>query len=179
MQLHMMSFVSSCIFKQNRWHSSIFITFFCFSHVKAVTGMARPEMESRVDDRNPGAPNSCRMEVLRHLPSGSIVPPCHRYRTIATQTSTVTAPLPHVPTQDAFSSDSVQQQDSLLRDNTGKALQHSDHAAELMFMRCASVEIISIIYLNEIQKTKSMALTPRVKMQQMWLPAPPQSESSV
>lgn len=131
--------------------------------------MARPEMESRVDDRNPGAPNSCRMEVLRQdaWPSGSIIQPCHRHRTIATQTSTVSAPLPHVPTQDAFSSDSVQQQDSLLRDNTGKALQHSDPAAELMFMRCALVEIISIIYLNEIQKTKSMVLTPRVKMQQM------------
>ncbi|XP_051719168.1 bcl-2-binding component 3 [Ctenopharyngodon idella] len=83
--------------------------------------MARPEMESRVDDRNPGAPNSCRMEVLRQdaWPSGSIVQPCHRHRTIATQTSTVSAPLPYVPTQDAFSSDSVQQQDSLLRDNTG------------------------------------------------------------
>lgn len=145
------------------------ITFFGFSHVKAVTGMARPEMESRVDDRNPGAPNSCRMEALRQdaWPSGSIVQPCHRHRTIATQTSTVSAPLPYVPTQDAFSSDSVQQQDSLLRDNTGKALQHSDHASELMFMQCALVEIISIIYLNEIPKIKSMALTPRVKIQQM------------
>lgn len=83
--------------------------------------MARPEMESRVDDRIPGAPNSCRMEVLRQdsWPSGCIIQPCHRHRTIATQTSTVSAQLPHVPTQDAFSSDSVQQQDSLLRDNTG------------------------------------------------------------
>ncbi|XP_067306791.1 bcl-2-binding component 3 [Pseudorasbora parva] len=82
--------------------------------------MARPEMESRVDDRIPGAPNSCRMEVLRQdaWPSGSSIQPFHRHRTIATQTSTVSS-LPHIPTQDAFSSDSVQQQDSLLRDNTG------------------------------------------------------------
>uniref|UniRef100_A0A673LA68 BCL2 binding component 3 n=1 Tax=Sinocyclocheilus rhinocerous TaxID=307959 RepID=A0A673LA68_9TELE len=84
--------------------------------------MARPEMERRAGDRNPGAPNSCRMEVLRQdaWPSGSIIQPCHRHRTIATQTSTVLPPLTHVPTQDAFSSDSVQQQDNPLRDNTGK-----------------------------------------------------------
>ncbi|KAK7156438.1 hypothetical protein R3I94_006485 [Phoxinus phoxinus] len=83
--------------------------------------MARPEMESRVDDCNPGAQNSCRMEVLRQdaWPNGSIIQPFHRYRTIATQTSTVSAPLPHVPTQDAFRSDSIQQQDCLLRDFTG------------------------------------------------------------
>uniref|UniRef100_A0A672QYM3 BCL2 binding component 3 n=1 Tax=Sinocyclocheilus grahami TaxID=75366 RepID=A0A672QYM3_SINGR len=83
--------------------------------------MARPEMERRAGDRNPGAPNSCRMEVLRQdaWPSGSNIQPCHRHRTIATQTSTVLPPLTHVPTQDAFSSDSVQQQDNPLRDNTG------------------------------------------------------------
>lgn len=115
------------------------ITFFCSSHVKAVRGMARPEMDSRVDDCNPGAQNSCRMEVLRQdaWPNGSIVQPCHWHRTIATQTSTVSAPLPHVPTQDAFSSDSVLQQDCPLRDITGKALQHRDHACETMFMWCA------------------------------------------
>ncbi|XDV32319.1 hypothetical protein PO909_003172 [Leuciscus waleckii] len=94
--------------------------------------MARPEMDSRVDDCNPGAPNSCRMEVLRQdaWPNGSIVQPCHRHRTIATQTSTVSAPLPHVPTRDAFSSDSVLQQDCLLRDITGKALQHRDRTEQ-------------------------------------------------
>uniref|UniRef100_A0A8C2KTM6 BCL2 binding component 3 n=2 Tax=Cyprinus carpio TaxID=7962 RepID=A0A8C2KTM6_CYPCA len=83
--------------------------------------MARPEMERRAGDRNPGAPNSCRMEVLRQdaWPSGSIIQPCHRHRTIATQISTVLPALTHVPTQDAFSSDSVQQQDNPLRDNTG------------------------------------------------------------
>lgn len=81
--------------------------------------MARPEMESRVDDRNPGARQSCRMEVLRQdaWPNGSIIQPRHRHRTIATQTVTVSAPLPHIPTQGAFSSDSVQQ-----RDNTGMAI---------------------------------------------------------
>ncbi|KAI2656250.1 hypothetical protein H4Q32_013123 [Labeo rohita] len=97
------------------------VTCFCFSTFKVVSGMARPEMERRTADRNPGAPNSCRMEVLRQdaWPSGSIIPPCHRHRTIATQTSTVLPPLTHVSTQDAFSSDSVQQQDNPLRDNTG------------------------------------------------------------
>ncbi|XP_056613152.1 bcl-2-binding component 3 [Triplophysa dalaica] len=86
--------------------------------------MARPEMESRVDDRNPGARRSCRMEVLRQdaWPNGCIIQPCHRHRTIATQTVTVSAPLPHIPTQDAFSSDSVQQHDNPLRDNTGTEL---------------------------------------------------------
>uniref|UniRef100_A0A673L1B5 Uncharacterized LOC107743728 n=1 Tax=Sinocyclocheilus rhinocerous TaxID=307959 RepID=A0A673L1B5_9TELE len=83
--------------------------------------MARPEMERRAGDRNPGAPNSCRMEVLRQDAW-----PCHRHRTIATQTSTVLPPLTQVPTQDAFSSDSVPQQDNPLRDNTGKVLQHRD-----------------------------------------------------
>ncbi|NP_001038937.1 bcl-2-binding component 3 [Danio rerio] len=83
--------------------------------------MARPEMESRVDEHNSGTPNSCRMEVLRQdaWPNGSIIQPCHRRRTIATQTSTLSAPLPHIPSHDAFSLDSVQQQDSLLRDNSG------------------------------------------------------------
>ncbi|KTF72670.1 hypothetical protein cypCar_00045478 [Cyprinus carpio] len=76
--------------------------------------MARPEMERRAGDRNPGAPNSCRMEVLRQDTW-----PCHRHRTIATQTSTVLPLLTQVTTQDAFSSDSVPQQDSPLRDNTG------------------------------------------------------------
>lgn len=121
----MMSFVSSCIFKPNRWHanmSDVFCKiFFCFSHFKAVSGMARPEMERRAGDRNPGAPNSCRMEVLRQDTW-----PCHRHRTIATQTSTVLPLLTQVTTQDAFSSDSVPQQDSPLRDNTGKVLQHRD-----------------------------------------------------
>lgn len=83
--------------------------------------MARPEMESRVDDRNPGAPQSCRMEVLCQdtWSSGGVIQSCHRHRTIATQTSTVSAPLSHIPTQDAFSSDSVRQQDTPLRENTG------------------------------------------------------------
>ncbi|XP_059370385.1 bcl-2-binding component 3 [Carassius carassius] len=76
--------------------------------------MARPEMERRACDRNPGAPNSCRMEVLRQEAW-----PCHRHRTIATQTSTVLPPLTQVPTQDAFCSDSIPQQDNPLRDNTG------------------------------------------------------------
>uniref|UniRef100_A0A672QNY7 BCL2 binding component 3 n=1 Tax=Sinocyclocheilus grahami TaxID=75366 RepID=A0A672QNY7_SINGR len=76
--------------------------------------MARPEMERRGGDRNPGAPNSCRMEVLRQDAW-----PCHRHRTIATQTNSVLPPLTQVPTQDAFSSDSVPQQDNPLRDNTG------------------------------------------------------------
>ncbi|KAG1951659.1 bcl-2-binding component 3 [Pimephales promelas] len=79
--------------------------------------MARPEMESKVADCNPGAPNSCRMEVI--WPNGSIIQPCHRHRPIVTQTTTVSPPLPHIPTQDAFSSDSVQQQDCLLRDISG------------------------------------------------------------
>lgn len=52
-------------------------------------------------------------------PNGSIIQTCHRHRTIATQTSTLSAPLPHIPSHDAFSSDSIQQQDNLLRDNTG------------------------------------------------------------
>ncbi|XP_016412606.1 uncharacterized protein LOC107743728 [Sinocyclocheilus rhinocerous] len=88
--------------------------------------MARPEMERRAGDRNPGAPNSCRMEVLRQDAW-----PCHRHRTIATQTSTVLPPLTQVPTQDAFSSDSVPQQDNPLRDNTGKVLQHRDSLSSL------------------------------------------------
>lgn len=97
--------------------------FFCFSPFKTVSGMARPEMESRVDDHN-RTPNSCRMEVLRQdtWPNGSIIQTCHRHRTIATQTSTLSAPLPHIPSHDAFSSDSIQQQDNLLRDNTGNML---------------------------------------------------------
>jgi len=44
---------------------------------------------------------------------------------------------------------------------------------EIMLVKCClcdvrqcMVEIISIIYLNEIQKTKSMALAPSIKMQQ-------------
>ncbi|TRY99769.1 hypothetical protein DNTS_020943, partial [Danionella cerebrum] len=84
--------------------------------------MARPEMESRVDDRNPVAPNSCRMEVLRQdvLLNGNIIQSCHRHRTIATQTSTVSPTHPQMPTPDAFRSDNSQQQDCLLRDNSGR-----------------------------------------------------------
>ncbi|XP_051963599.1 bcl-2-binding component 3 [Xyrauchen texanus] len=84
--------------------------------------MARPEMESRVEDRNPGAPQSCRMEVLRQdaWQSGSIIQPCHRHRTIATQTSTLSGLLPHIPTPGAFISPSMgQQQDNPLRNNIG------------------------------------------------------------
>ncbi|XP_051966136.1 uncharacterized protein LOC127631817 [Xyrauchen texanus] len=96
-------------------------TDFRTKYLKAVYGMARPEMESRVGDRNPGAPQSCRMEVLCQdaWQSGSTFQPHHRHRTIATQTSTVSVPLPHIPTQDAFISASVQQQDNPLRENTG------------------------------------------------------------
>ncbi len=154
--------MSSCIFNPNRWHANTnyicFLLTFKFFNFKAVSGMARPEMERRAGDRNPGAPNSCRMEVLRQDAW-----PCHRHRTIATQISTVLPPLTQVPTQDAFSSDSVPQQDIPLRDNTGKVLQHRD----------SCLCVISIMYFNEIQKIKSLALTPRVKMHQEVPSSPP------
>ncbi|MCJ8740063.1 hypothetical protein PDJAM_G00054470 [Pangasius djambal] len=84
--------------------------------------MARPQPDSRVDGQSPAQPQTCRMEVLRRdaWPSGGtqlILQSRQRRRTVATQTSTVTAPV--ISTQDAVSMASSPQQEGPLRDSSG------------------------------------------------------------
>lgn len=80
--------------------------------------MARPQPDSRVDGQSPAQPQTCRMEVLRRdaWPSGGTLQP-RRCRTVATQTSTVTAPV--ISTQDTVSIASSPQQEGPLRDSSG------------------------------------------------------------
>ncbi|XP_047017223.1 bcl-2-binding component 3 [Ictalurus punctatus] len=80
--------------------------------------MARPQPDSRVDGQSPAQPQTCRMEVLRRdaWPSGGTLQ-SRRCRTVATQTSTVTAPV--ISTQDTVSIASSPQQEGPLRDSSG------------------------------------------------------------
>ncbi|KAF4086061.1 hypothetical protein AMELA_G00101780 [Ameiurus melas] len=84
--------------------------------------MARPQPDSRVDGQSPAQPQTCRMEVLRRdaWPSGGtqqVLQSRQRCRTVATQTSTVPAPV--ISTQDTVSLPSSPQHEGPLRDSSG------------------------------------------------------------
>ncbi|KAM9468436.1 bcl-2-binding component 3 [Clarias gariepinus] len=90
--------------------------------------MARPQQDSRADSQSPAQPQTCRMEVLRRdaWPSGGtqLIPQTRqRRRTVATQTSTVPAPV--VSTQDSVSVGSPPEQGGPLRDSSGTEQERS------------------------------------------------------
>ncbi|GAA6109581.1 bcl-2-binding component 3 [Tachysurus ichikawai] len=86
--------------------------------------MARPQPDSRVDSRSSAQPQTCRMEVLRRDPwNAGGTQQSRRCRTVATQTSTVPAPV--IFTQDAVSVASSPQQEGPLRDSSGTEQERS------------------------------------------------------